>query len=170
MERTAWYRWNSQRVLEELGSSRQGLSRQEAEKRLKENGKNKIQEKKKKSCLRVFLEQFQDLLVWILIAAAVISAMTDNGESAVVIVAVLLLNAVLGTVEHQKAQKSLDGLRALSAPEAKVIREGKLVRVLLCITRLGIVHLIIPIGRCDYLSVFTKNSNLTCTRSNIYPQ
>ncbi len=125
MERTAWYRWNSQRVLEELGSSRQGLSRQEAEKRLKENGKNKIQEKKKKSCLRVFLEQFQDLLVWILIAAAVISAMTDNGESAVVIVAVLLLNAVLGTVEHQKAQKSLDGLRALSAPEAKVIREGK---------------------------------------------
>ena len=125
MERTAWYRWNSQRVLEELGSSRQGLSRQEAEKRLKDHGTKTIQEKKKKSCLRVFLEQFQDLLVWILIAAAVISAMTDNGESAVVIVAVLLLNAVLGTVEHQKAQKSLDGLRALSAPEAKVIREGK---------------------------------------------
>lgn len=54
MERTAWYRWNSQRVLEELGSSRQGLSRQEAEKRLKENGKNKIQEKKKKAACGYF--------------------------------------------------------------------------------------------------------------------
>lgn len=129
MEKIEWYRQNSQRVLEELGSTRQGLSRQEAQNRLKQQGKNKIREKKQKSCLRVFLEQFQDLLVWILIAAAVVSAITDNGESAAVIGAVLLLNAVLGTVEHQKAQKSLEGLQALSAPEAKVIREGRTERI-----------------------------------------
>ena len=74
-------------------------------------------------------EQFEDLLVWILIAAAVISAVTNNGESSIVIGAVLLLNAVLGTVEHQKAEKSLESLRALSAPEAVVIREGKKRRI-----------------------------------------
>lgn len=129
VDKMEWYRLNSQRVLEELGSNRQGLSAQEAQRRLKEYGKNQIRKKKQKSWFRVFLEQFQDLLVWILIAAAVVSAMTDNGESAVVIGAVLLLNAVLGTVEHQKAQKSLNGLQALSAPEAKVIRDGKRERV-----------------------------------------
>ena len=129
VDKMEWYRLNSQRVLEEIGSDRQGLSAQEAQRRLKEYGKNQIRKKKRKSWFRVFLEQFRDLLVWILIAAAVVSAMTDNGESAVVIGAVLLLNAVLGTVEHQKAQKSLDGLQALSAPEAKVIREGKRERI-----------------------------------------
>lgn len=129
MEKMEWYRLNSQSVLEELESSREGLSWQEAGIRLKQYGKNKIREKKRKGWIRVFLEQFQDLLVWILIAAAVVSAMTGNGESAVVIGAVLLLNAVLGTVEHQKAQKSLEGLQALSAPEAKVIRQGKKERI-----------------------------------------
>lgn len=129
MAQKEWYRQNSERVLEELESSRDGLSRQEAGKRLKQYGINKIREKKRKGWFRVFLEQFQDLLVWILISAAAVSAMTGNGESAVVIGAVLLLNAVLGTVEHQKAQKSLEGLQALSAPEAKVIREGKRERI-----------------------------------------
>lgn len=124
-----WYRIPSGQALEELGSSRQGLSRQEAENRLARYGKNVIRERKKKAWWQVFLEQFQDLLVWILIAAAVVSAVTDNGESSLVIGAVLLLNAVLGTVEHQKAEKSLESLRALSAPEAEVIREGKRERI-----------------------------------------
>ena len=137
MERTAWYRWNSQRVLEELGSSRQGLSRQEAEKRLKENGKNKIQEKKKKSCLRVFLEQFQDLLVWILIAAAVISAMTDNGESAVVIVAVLLqegnqknMGVVTGGADTFLSKNKARSVDAFLSRWTKVIAIGFFVLVL----------------------------------------
>lgn len=124
-----WYRFASNQVLEELNSSQRGLSQSEAEKRQVQYGKNRIQEKKKKNWFQVFLGQFQDLLVWILIAAAIVSAMTDNGESSVVIGAVLLLNAVLGTIEHQKAEKSLEGLRALSAPEARVIRDGKRVKV-----------------------------------------
>lgn len=124
-----WYRFTSAQVLEELNSSQQGISKNEAEKRLVQYGKNRIREKKKKNWFQVFLGQFQDLLVWILIAAAIVSAMTDNGESSVVIGAVLLLNAVLGTIEHQKAEKSLEGLRALSAPEARVIREGRRMKI-----------------------------------------
>ena len=111
-------------VLEKVNSREQGISSEEAERRLKENGRNVLWERKPKKWFQVFIEQFQDLLVWILLAAAVVSALTDNGESAVVIGAVLTLNAALGTIEHQRAQKSLDSLRALSAPEARVLRDG----------------------------------------------
>ena len=93
-----WFQMSADVVLDELKSSRQGISREEAGRRLKEQGKNVIRERKRKKWWRVFLEQFQDLLVWILLGAAIISALTDNGESAVVIGAVLLLNAVLGKV------------------------------------------------------------------------
>lgn len=124
-----WFQMSADVVLDELKSSRQGISREEAGRRLKEQGKNVIRERKRKKWWRVFLEQFQDLLVWILLGAAIISALTDNGESAVVIGAVLLLNAVLGTVEHERAEKSLESLRALSAPEARVLRKGMPMRI-----------------------------------------
>ena len=124
-----WFQMSADAVLDELKSSRQGISREEAQRRLKEQGKNVIRERKRKKWWRVFLEQFQDLLVWILLGAAIISALTDNGESAVVIGAVLLLNAVLGTVEHERAEKSLESLRALSAPEARVLRKGMPMRI-----------------------------------------
>lgn len=103
----------------------QGLSREEAEKRLQKYGANKLVEGKKKSVVRVFLEQFCDFLVAILIVAAFISMLSGNVESTVVIFAVIVLNAVLGTVQHLKAEKSLDSLKALSSPNAKVIREGE---------------------------------------------
>lgn len=124
-----WFRMPARQVLEQLGSSAQGISRQEANERLKQYGKNTIRERKPKAWWQVFFGQFNDLLVWILIAAAVVSAMTDNRESSIVIGAVLLLNAVLGTIEHQKAEKSLESLRRLSAPWAAVIREGKKKRI-----------------------------------------
>lgn len=119
-----WFQMPAEEVLEKLKSSRQGIRREEAGARLKEHGRNVIRERKRKKWWQVFLEQFQDLLVWILLGAAFVSALTDNGESAVVIGAVLILNAVLGTVEHQRAEKSLESLRALSAPEARVLRDG----------------------------------------------
>lgn len=74
---------------------------------------------------RIFAEQFCDLLVVILIVAAVISMFSGNAESTVVILAVIVMNAVLGTVQHQKAEKSLESLRALSSPSAKVLRDGQ---------------------------------------------
>ena len=86
-------------------------------------------EGKKKSVLAVFAEQFCDLLVVILIAAAVISMFSGNVESTIVIVAVIILNAILGTVQHEKAKKSLESLKSLSSPNAKVIRGGQKIEV-----------------------------------------
>nr|WP_294681297.1 cation-translocating P-type ATPase [uncultured Anaerotignum sp.] len=102
-----------------------GLSGSEAQARLEQYGENKLKEGKQKSIFRVFAEQFADLLVVILLIAAVISALTGGLEGTVVIVTVLILNAILGTVQHFKAQKSLDSLKAMSAPHARVLRGGE---------------------------------------------
>ncbi|MBR6696822.1 MAG: cation-translocating P-type ATPase [Lachnospiraceae bacterium] len=101
-----------------------GLSSNEAEKLLATNGENVLNEGKKKSIYAVFAEQFADLLVIILIVAAVISMLSGNVESTIVIFAVIILNSVLGTIQYQKAQKSLDSLKQLSAPHTKVLRDG----------------------------------------------
>ena len=90
----------------------------------RQTGENILQEGKKKSTLEVFLGQFCDLLVVILIIAAIISMFSGNAESTIVILLVLIMNAVLGTVQHIKAQRSLESLKQLSAPNAKVIRNG----------------------------------------------
>ena len=112
-------------TLEAVESARTGLTSAQAAERLERFGKNALAEGKKKSGLQVFLEQFQDLLVVILLAAAVISAVSGNVESTIVIFAVLILNAILGTVQHFKAEKSLESLKAMSSPTAKVLRDGK---------------------------------------------
>ena len=111
-------------TLSALGGTKAGLTSKEAAERLQKHGKNALAEGKKKSGLQVFLDQFKDLLVVILIIAALISMVSDNVESTVVIFAVLILNAVLGTVQHFKAEKSLESLKAMSSPSAKVLRDG----------------------------------------------
>ncbi len=125
----AWYRESAENVLKDMGSSRSGLTQQQAEAVRKKAGENVLQEGTGKKAWQVFLEQFQDLLVIILIAAAGISMVSDNVESAVVIFAVILMNAVLGTVQHEKARKSLDSLKSLSSPSAKVIRNGQTLEI-----------------------------------------
>ena len=124
-----WYRESAENVLRNMGSSRSGLPQQQAEEVRKKAGENVLQEGTGKKAWQVFLEQFQDLLVIILIAAAGISMVSDNVESAVVIFAVILMNAVLGTVQHEKARKSLDSLKSLSSPSAKVIRNGQTLEI-----------------------------------------
>lgn len=120
----AWYQKNSEEVLEALQVTKSGHSASEAKRLLEEKGENVLQEGKKKSLFQVFISQFGDLLVIILIIAAMISMFSDNVESTIVILAVILLNAILGTVQHQKAQKSLESLKSLSSPNAKVIRDN----------------------------------------------
>ena len=120
-----WFHLSEEEALKRLEVSGNGLSTGEALERLKEFGPNTLKAAKRKSALEVFLDQFKDLLVIILLIAAVISMISGDVESTAVIFAVLLLNAVLGTVEHQKAEKSLDSLKALSAPMANVLRDGK---------------------------------------------
>ena len=119
-----WMKQNEElyRLLE---SDPRGLTTGEARTRLEKYGENKLKEGKQKGVLQVFAEQFADLLVVILIIAAIISALTGGIEGTIVIIAVLIVNAILGTVQHFKAQKSLDSLKAMSAPNARVIRDGE---------------------------------------------
>lgn len=107
----------------------EGLTSEKAAETLNSVGKNTLSEKKKKSILSVFLEQFKDLLVIILIVAAIISAMAGNIESTFVILVVITMNAILGTVQYVKAEQSLDSLKALSSPNAKVIRDGAKIEI-----------------------------------------
>ncbi|MBL1059912.1 HAD-IC family P-type ATPase [Lactobacillus sp. A27] len=124
-----YYLQTKAKVLEELKTGSGGLSSQQAKDNLTKYGKNALIEGKKKTTLQVFLEQFKDLMVIILIIAAVISAFTGELESTLVIIAVLILNAILGTVQHIKAEKSLESLKSLSSPNAKVLRDGKKIEI-----------------------------------------
>ncbi len=119
-----WYQCTGEEVLSRLETTRQGLTQRQVQERRRQYGPNTLKESGTKPAWKVFLEQFQDLLVIILIGAALISMVTDNLESTVVIFAVITLNAVLGTVQHEKARKSLESLRSLSSPSAVVMRDG----------------------------------------------
>ena len=123
------YNLSQNEVLERYSTFRTGLSPEEARNRLERYGENKLAEGRKKTALEVFIDQFKDLIVWILIAAAVISILSGQGESSLVIFAVLILNAVLGTVQYLKAEKSLESLRAMSSPSATLLRGGIKVQV-----------------------------------------
>ena len=120
-----YYSQTPEQVLAAVESREEGLTSRQAQERLERFGPNALREEKKKPVWQVFLEQFKDLLVVILIAAAVISMLSGNVESTIVIFAVLILNAVLGTVQHCKAEKSLESLKAMSAPTARVLRDGE---------------------------------------------
>lgn len=126
---TDWYQRTEREVLARLDTADRGLTERQVQKRRKQYGPNALKEPGKKPAWRVFLEQFKDLLVMILIGAAVISMATGNPESTVVIFAVITLNAVLGTVQHEKARKSLESLRSLSSPLAVVMRDGAKIQI-----------------------------------------
>ena len=102
-----FYLLTKEEVLSHFAVTTQGHSKEKAASLLEEKGPNVLQEGKRKSTLEVFLSQFADLLVIILIIAAIISMVSGNVESTIVIFAVILMNAILGTVQHKKAEKSL---------------------------------------------------------------
>ncbi|HAP20026.1 MAG TPA: ATPase [Lachnospiraceae bacterium] len=120
-----WYQRTEEDILANLHVTKDGHTSKAAAELLETKGENVLEGGKKKSTLQVFISQFADLLVIILIVAAVISAFTGSEESTIVIIAVIILNAILGTVQHKKAEKSLDSLKSLSSPSAKVIRDGQ---------------------------------------------
>ncbi len=124
-----WYRMSKDEVLKEFRVNSDGLSLDKAKELLEKNGENVLEENRNKSVLQVFLSQFADLMVIILIVAAIISMFSGNIESTIVIFAVITLNAVLGTFQHIKAEKSLESLKSLSSPSAKVIRGGRKIEI-----------------------------------------
>lgn len=123
------YQKEVSKVLEECKSSVNGLTKEQVAEHLRIYGENVLAEKKNDSPLMIFLKQFKDLLVIILIIAAIVSGLNKQIESAIVIVVVITLNAILGTVQTLKAQKSLDSLKKLSVPKVKVLRDGQLTEI-----------------------------------------
>lgn len=120
------YQMKKEDVLKMLGTDENGLTQNQADENQKKYGKNELAEGKKKNPFILFLEQYKDFLVIILIIAAIISGVLGDIESAIVIFVVITINAILGTVQHIKAEQSLDSLKEMSAPTAKVIRDGEI--------------------------------------------
>ena len=126
-----FYCENQEEVLKQLNASESGLSQAEAQKRLEENGKNRLEAAKGKSLIRRFLEQLADPMIIILLAAAAISgvlaAMEPEGEfvDVIIILAVVIINAVLGVYQESKAEKAIEALQEMSAATSKVLRDGK---------------------------------------------
>lgn len=119
-----YYQETAKTVLERVNSRETGLTGEEVNKTRERCGWNELAEGKKKSIPQIFLEQYKDFLVLILIASAIISGILGDAESAAVIVIVITINAILGTVQTVKAEQSLQSLKNLSGPEAKVLRDG----------------------------------------------
>lgn len=129
MNVSEYYREPIQKVMNELDVTHQGLTDYEVRTRHKKYGYNELRESKQKSAIVIFLEQFKDFLVIILMVAALISIFLGEVESSIVIWVVIILNAILGTVQQIKAEKSLDSLKEMAAPIAKVLRDGQVAEI-----------------------------------------
>ena len=122
-----WFNKTSEEALKELNSNAlNGLSSTEAKERLETNGENKLAGKKKKSIAMLFFIQINDVMIYILLAAALISGIVGEISDAVIILIVILVNALIGLVQESKAEKALDALKKLSTPKALVKRDGQL--------------------------------------------
>ena len=126
-----WYKKSKNEILKELDvDEKNGLSSNEALRRLEKYGKNKLVTKKKKTLFKQFLSQLKDVMIYILIIAAIISAFLGEISDALIILLVIVINAVIGVVQESKAEKALDALKELSTPKALVKRDGSLKEIL----------------------------------------
>ena len=124
-----YYQLSSEEVKQEINGKQEPLTAAEVKAHQEKFGPNELVEGKKKTTLQIFLEQYKDFLVIILIAAAIVSGFLGDAESAIVILIVITINAILGTVQTVKAEQSLASLKKLSGPEAKVLRDGSVVPI-----------------------------------------
>lgn len=126
-----WYKKSKNEILQELDvDEKNGLSSTEALRRLEKYGKNKLETKKKKTLFKQFLSQLKDVMIYILIIAAIISAFLGEISDALIILLVIIINAVIGVIQESKAEKALDALKELSTPKALVKRDGSLKEIL----------------------------------------
>lgn len=126
---TEYHQQSSTEVMKILNVTTEGLTDGDVQKRQQVYGYNVLEEGKKTSTWAVFMGQFKDLLVIILLVAAFVSFLLGEVESTIVIMIVVFLNAILGTVQHVKAEQSLDNLKALTSPIAKVMRNNQLMEI-----------------------------------------
>jgi len=121
----SWHNISIDSVLEKLGATSAGLTRHEAEARLKTHGPNRLPEPPKRSTVLRFLLQFHNILIYVLIGSAVITAVLDHWIDTFVILAVVLANAIIGFIQEGKAEKAMDAIRQMLAPHASVLRSGE---------------------------------------------
>ena len=124
-----YYQLSQNEVRREVNGKEEALTSSEVQQNQEKYGLNELVEGKKKSTIQIFLEQFKDFLVIILIVAAVVSGILGDAESEIVILIVITINAILGTVQTVKAEQSLNSLKELSAPLAKVLRDGNVIQI-----------------------------------------
>ena len=120
-----WYQHSPQQVLDQLSTSAEGLSVEEATRRLASNGENVLKRSQHISALRILIAQFNSLMIWILLAAGLLAGALGEWVDAAAIAAIVLLNAAIGFYQELTAAKSIAALQELSAPQAKVRRMGQ---------------------------------------------
>jgi Ca2+-transporting ATPase len=125
----SWHALSPEETLKELNVSERGLSQSEAQKRLAQYGSNELQKEKRSSRIRMFLEQFTDVLIVILIIATALSVAIGEIVDAIVIIAIVLATAILGFVEEFRSEKAVEALKKMTAPTAVVLRDGKEVKI-----------------------------------------
>jgi len=126
-----WYKASIESTASQLSVDlNKGLASEEAEKRLEQHGRNELQEKEKESLLAKIINQLKDFLVLILIGASIVSAFVGEVTDSIVIIAIVIINAILGIVQEGKAEKALEALKKMSSPTARVIRDGHVTTVL----------------------------------------
>lgn len=128
-ESTAYHTLDSEEVLKLLESRKEGLSTEQAVQRLERYGKNVLQEAKPKTLLAKFIEQFKNVMIFILLAAAVLSGILGEWTDTVIILLVVILNAVLGVIQENKAEQALEALKSMSSPQARVRRGGQVTEI-----------------------------------------
>ncbi|MCL4464353.1 MAG: cation-translocating P-type ATPase [Firmicutes bacterium] len=124
-----WYKLSTDEVLQSLASCRDGLTVAEAAERLARYGTNELTEKKRRTSLMMFLGQFNDFLIIVLLAAAVMAGLAGSPKDAIVILTVVVLNAVIGFIQEHKAEKAMAALKKMAAPSATVIRGGETIQI-----------------------------------------
>ena len=124
-----FYQLSKEETRKKVNGQQEPLTDQQVREHQEKYGKNELVEGKKKSTFQIFLEQYKDFLVIILIAAAIVSGFLGDAESAIVILVVITMNAILGTVQTVKAEQSLNSLKKLSGPTAKVLRNGNVIQI-----------------------------------------
>jgi Ca2+-transporting ATPase len=121
---SAWHSKKTEEVLSDLRADQNGLSREEAERRLKEFGYNELKEKKKVTPLQIFLRQFKDIFVIMLLVATAISFLIGETVDALTIAVIVILNSIVGFVQEYRSEKAMEAMKKLTAPKARVMRDG----------------------------------------------
>lgn len=125
-----WHSLSIEEVLQKLKSSKSGLTIEEVKNRIKTYGYNKLEEMQKETPIQLFISQFKNAMIFLLIAAAIISFAIGDKTDAIAISIIIVLNAVIGFVNEYKAEKSLEALKSMTAPEARVIRDNSEIKIL----------------------------------------